>query len=832
MKKWQIFLLTAGLAMGLAACSDKTVVKEPVERVPGTAVEYTGSDYIIVGESESRYLKLNPSTGTFRLEDKETGYYLDSNMANVDGISDSTAISDYVFNYYSGSDTDKYASSTAMDSYNYAVLLDTLSYEEIDNGVRMVYSIGSDTITYKDFPTLISEERMNELVLQYLDEKSVKTVTKAFRLTKSGFYSRQYNSTNPLKGLGATQLYNLFYEVGHYTYEELEYDAEENGTEEDLPNRQTINFSVDVFLDGDDLVVELPGDEMSYELDNPLKDIVFLPYFMSSNSTDGYLFVPDGSGALIYLDNNYTGYQYSARYYNGDILTNAGSYVSFNNEMTLPVYGMKSDDMAILGIIEEGAEVATLTTAVNGTSSAVPYARAYLTFTVRDVETTASFIGSVTNFTQRMTSDDYFADTIRVRYRLLTGDDANYSGMAKAYQNYLKDQGVLSEAEPEDEAPIFVNFLGEIDKTKYFLGVPYDGKVSLTTFSQAKDILTSLNANGVHNIKVQYTGLANNGLNQRAVESVKVSNELGGTSGLQDLASYVDSIGGELYPDFLLQTAYTDKNLSKEERSFFITGAVAQIYNFDLVTNTVETDEKYPLYIISPTYISDYISKFESSYSKLGINGLSSSDFMTFISANYKKGKNLSMTNAKPAYEEAMNTLADYKLILNNPIVDAYNIADYITDLPRGNSGLRVLDASIPFTQLVLNGCITYATEALNTSTSDIWEDMMRAIETKSALKFRFIAADTTILQDTTADDVFMAEYSLWESKIGAYYEEYNEYYQKVKDATIVSHEVFDRNDKHVKVVYSNGVTVYLNYDEEDAVLDGVSVSAQSYVIK
>lgn len=818
--------------MGLAACSDNTVVKEPVERVPGTAVEYTGSDYVTVSEGDNWDLKLNPSTGTFRMENRETGQYLDSNMANVDGISDTTAISDYVFNYYSGSDSDKYAAYTAMDSYNYAILTDALTYEDIDNGVRMIYSLGSDAVTYKDFPTLIAEERMNELVLQYLDESQLKVLDNAYHLSKSGVYSRQYGETKQLKGLGATELYNLFYEVGHYTYDELEYDAQENGTEEDLPNRQNVQFSVDVYLDGDDLVVELPGDEMSYELDNPLKDIVFLPYFMSSNSTDGYLLVPDGSGALIYLDNNYTGYQYTARYYNGDILTNASTYNSFNNEMTLPIYGMKSDDMAILGIIEEGAEVATLTTAVNGTSSAVPYARAYLTFTIRDVETTGNFVGATTKFTQRMTSEDYFADTIRVRYRFLTGDDANYTGMAKAYQDYLKDQGVLTEAETEDEAPIFVNFLGEVDKTKYFLGVPYDGKVSLTTFSQAKDILASLTTNGVQNIKVQYTGLANNGLNQRAVESVKISNELGGTSGLQELASYVNSIGGELYPDFQLQTAYTSKGLSKAERSFFIIGSVAQIYNFDLVTNIVKTNEKYPLYIISPTYISDYISKFESSYSKLGINGLSSSDFMTFISANYKKGENLSMTNAKPAYEKAMNTLADYELILSNPIVDAYNIADYITDLPRGNSGLRVLDASIPFTQLVLNGCITYATEALNTTTSDIWEDLMRAIETKSALKFRFIAADTTVLQDTMADDIFMSEYSLWEDKIGAYYEEYNEYYQKVKDATIVSHEVFDRNDKHVKVVYSNGVTVYLNYDEEEAVLDGVSVSAQSYVVK
>ncbi|MGN0299418.1 MAG: DUF5696 domain-containing protein [Lachnospiraceae bacterium] len=835
MRKQQLFLLIAGLAMGLTACTSSTVSKEQVQREVGTAVEYTGDKFITIAETDQVSLQLNPSSGTFRYEDLATGHHIDSNMADVEGVTDKNALSDLIMTYFTGSATDLYGNTSSMDSKSYAIDMENLTFEKIDNGVRMVYNLGSDTVTYKDFPTLITKERMEELVLQYLDESDTKTVTKtAYRYSqKSGLYSRKYSEENKLSGLAAGKLYSIFYEVGHYSYEELEADATEHGTTDDLPNKQEFKMTVDVYLDGDDLVVHIPTDEIIYNLEEPLGSITFFPYMLATDSTDGYMFVPDGSGALINLDSNYTGLQYSARYYGGDKLINAATYTSYNNLMNLPIYGIKYDDFAVLGIIEDGAEVATLSTEVNGYRPALPYAREYLRFVIRDVENTASFTGSTTSFTQRMTSDDYFTGDITVRYRLLTGDDANYNGMAKSYQSYLIDEGVLTVQEAEEDAPIFVDFLGEIDKELYFLGIPYEGNVSLTTFADAKAILEDMTANGIKNIKVQYTGIANEGLNQRAVENVKVSSALGGTSGLKELASYIDSIGGEFFPDFQLQTAYTDDYLSKEERAFFITEEIAQIYNFNLVNNKAETSADYPLYIIAPTYIPDYISKFMNSYNKLGISGLSTSDFMTFISANYKKGANISMANAVSYYQEALAKLDEsYTMVFSNPTVLAYGAADYITDLPSGNSGLRVLDAKIPFTQLVLNGCVSYSTDALNSSTSDVRYDMMKCMETQSIMKFRFIAADTTILQDTTGENIFMAEYGLWNEKVADYYAEYNEFYQKVKGTTIVSHEIIDENDDYVKVVYSNGMTIYFNYTELDAVLEGVSVAAKNYVIQ
>ena len=90
-----------------------------------------------------------------------------------------------------------------------------------------------------------------------------------------------------------------------------------------------------------------------------------LPYFLTSATDveydDGYMFIPDGSGALINLDSTKVKeYHYSASWYGGDRLINSTTYNSVNPQMMMPVFGMKTSDSTVLAIIENGAEAATL----------------------------------------------------------------------------------------------------------------------------------------------------------------------------------------------------------------------------------------------------------------------------------------------------------------------------------------------------------------------------------------------------------------------------------------------------------------------------------------
>lgn len=172
------------------------------------------------------------------------------------------------------------------------------------------------------------------------------------------------------------------------------------------------------------------------------------------------------------------------------------------------------------------------------------------------------------------------------------------------------------------------------------------------------------------------------------------------------------------------------------------------------------------------------------------------------------------------------------KLMLSNPVFDAYAYSSSLTDIPTQDSGMRILDASIPFMQLVLDGYKTYSGESLNLESTDIRKQFVQAIETRSALKFTFTYRDSSLLNKTEQENLFAVDYSYWKDSVPEFYTEYENFYESVKGATIESHELYERDDNLRIVTYSNGVKVYINYGDEAAEIEGVSVDALDYQIK
>ncbi len=820
----------------LTACSQEDEKESKITSYEITnPADYSGEEFITVAESGGMELLLEPSTGTIRWLNTETGYFQDSRKQKAE-YKDKTATSNFIFSYYSGKDSSKYNETTVMDSYTYGIQKDALEYEAMENGVRFKYTLNDDEITYHYFPTRISNERMEEFVFQYLDSAQRVSMKTYYRQLTSGVWVRSSNEDSPLGSMQADILWNLFYEVGHYTEEELLADNTEHGFLEDMPSPQAIELIAEFTLDeAGDLIVNIPTKHLVANEKLPIRYIQVLPYFMTSDASDGYLFVPDGSGSTINLSNQkLKENQFSARYYGGDILQKMESYVSAKPQMMLPVYGMKSGKYAVLGVIEEGAQVAQLDAYIKNVLPNIGCARESLTFYINDAQELFQYVGSITKYTMVKCSEDSYAEDIRIRYSFLTGDDADYTGMAKRYQELLIADGTLTEkAEVTENAPLFLNLLGELDKVKYFLGIPYDSSIALTSFDSAKEILSDLAASDINNVIVKYDGMANGGMNQRAVEKVKLSSRLGGSSDWKDLLAKAEEIGAEIFPSFDLATAYTRKSLSKDEISYTLLGQIATIYTFDEVEKLPEKDEEFLQYIIAPTYVKDYVAKFAKSFDKLDVDNVASTDFMTFLSADYRNDAHVSQTTAKPEYEAALQSLADkYNVMLSNPMVDAYSMVDYLTDIPLGNSGIKILDSAVPFTQMVLEGYITFGAEYVNKPSEDIAITVMRAMETKSSLNFRLIDTATANMSDTTLDNVFFTEYDTWKEDIVTAYQTYNKFYQLVKDAEIVDHQVYCENDDVRIVEYSNGLKAYFNYsDERILTTDGVRVDAQSYVI-
>lgn len=802
----------------------------------------TGTDFTVVAESDTMQLLVKPKTGTLRWLDKKTGAYQDTNLSedeNLEKLTNSEQ-SDVIVSYYNGTNSQPYKTYTSYDSYSMGVQEKSITYQLMDNGVRVVYRLGNTDVTYKNFPLDISGERMEEFVLQYLDDKQLSTLkTSYYDQLSSGNWHRKFNTNdqNSLGSLQTKEIYSLFYEVGQYTMEELYADLETNeADEDDYPSNLSIVVPVEYTLDGNELRVNVDTSKLETDKKNPIRNLTLLPYFLTSatdqDAEEGYMFIPDDSGALIYLDSTKSKeYHYVASWYHGDQLINATSYSSVQNDMMLPVFGMKSSTSTIFGVIEEGAEIATLDAYVSGTDNSEPFCKMKLTFDIQTQQAVSA--ASKSAFSIYKASDDIYDDNITIRYFWL-GEEATWVDMANCYSDYLEEQGVLEAKTADEKASFFVELLGLTDKTQYMLGIPYDGTEVLTTFSEAQEVLADLNAVGVDNIRLIYSGIVNGGMNQRALtKGVSFASGLGGKSAYQSLTAYADSIGAEVFPNLKLQSAYTKKNLGNDVVAWNIVNERGQLYSFDPVTTKYEDDSKYPLYIINPSYFETYLDKVKSSLtSKTGQNNLASDDLLTFIGTNYM-GTQISISTGEAIYTSAAAKLADgMNLVLSNPMAAAYAYSKYLTDIPTTNSGMRVLDASVPFIQTVLDGHITYSSESLNLETTDIRADFMRAVESKSAPKFTFTYRDSSLLTKTEQDNLFAVDYSYWKDEIGSYYEEYNSFYELVKDASLEEHELYNRDENLRIVTWSNGVKVYLNYSDLDEKIDGVNVPAFSYKIE
>ena len=152
-KKFKNFLLMGLCLLGLSACASVqaseqgqqtsdvqqtgSLLDEPMDNL-------TGSEFQKIAEGSNMELLLKPSDGTIRWQSKKDGTYRDTKMFD---LTDNMK-SDIVAYYYDGASSNIYGTISNMNTYTMCVETGRISYQLIDNGVRIIYDIGNDEITY------------------------------------------------------------------------------------------------------------------------------------------------------------------------------------------------------------------------------------------------------------------------------------------------------------------------------------------------------------------------------------------------------------------------------------------------------------------------------------------------------------------------------------------------------------------------------------------------------------------------------------------------------------------------------------------------------------
>ena len=805
-------------------------------------------NFELVYENSYAALFLDQRTNNIRVFQRASGVYFDTLV--TDGVGGNQFIrnvqrSDFNIEIF----LNKFAGTrTRMDSYSQSVARDQVEYTNIPGGVSARFMVGDpDAIHLTMFPMFISRERLNYFVLDHMTEQERADFIGDFYRFTGGRYVRRHATYVAATGEPTMvaipwlrRAHRAFFEIGTYTFEELAYDNLywDYAPFEPAPIAHLV---VEYTLCGPDLVITVPRSGMEYVESQPFSSIILTPYFLSGSDQDqGYIFIPDGSGGIIEFNNGLTTQEIIMPMFGRDPLNASFRYHEYFLPSTLPVYGIVRNDTAILAIIEEGAPVATIHANVSGRID--EFNRVFASFDLLYHEAVPVRGRNLAAVNNRYLEEVYDMD-IRQRFIFLTGDDANYVGMARAYQAYLLQRGLLNSNPVAYDAPFFVDFIATTPRNRVRLGIQYTEHFAMTSTAQAQDILQSLSNQGVRNIHVQYSHWANGGMLTTALDSISPLRSIGGARGMRDLETFANNNNMALYPVVRATTfmetpgriGRTSRNMLARDISNNIIFFAWHRAHTRTVAGTVN--------LLSPVHWNDYVGRITNNFTGLGLSNIAVSDLGGFLFGDYGRRNQTTRLEAVPFAEQALQTISnDLGLMLVNPHVYAFAHANAITDLPFQSGGRRMVDFTIPFVQMVLGEHIPFSMPAYNLDPME-WrgftEYMLRAVESRSAMKLlltyeseraffpTFEAFGASLMNHM----FFQTEYSRhWESRIGEYYAMFNAFYQAVRGAYVTAHTVFERG-LHVIVEYSNGVTVYINYCDNPWEIGGRVIAPLSFEV-
>ena len=615
----------------------------------------------------------------------------------------------------------------------------------------------------------------------------------------------------------------------NYTQEDYEIDQQLVAGSKDNSGA-VFNVSLIYRLDGSDLVVEVPYTDIRYKAEYPLTYVTLLPMFGAAGTADeGFLFIPEGGGALINFNNGKTlQNSYYANVFGWDYAVGRKELIN-ETRNTFPVFGMAKNGGSFLCFMEGATSFGGIQADISGRYNSYNTVSAkYNVIHAEQYNVSAKTAQLVYMFEKEVPQD-----TVVHRYRFL--DSANYVDMANAYGDYLKaTYPEMAEAVASEVNPVSVELVGAIDKTVVKFGVPVDSVVATTTFQQAQDIISDLTDRGVRNLNVRMAGWANGGVTQQVFTDVDILRELGGKKSMTALIAKAKELNVPVYFDGVNCFAYDSGILEGfvpfTDAARYANRVQIELLPFDVVQyQTADWLDSY--YLVRPEYAKKNADNMLAELKKLGAYGVSFRDVGYLLSADYNPKKTTTREETKTLN---IQTLKDAKangqqvmIRMGNDYAVPY--ANIITDMDLTGTAYSIIDQAVPFYQIALHGMKDYTGDPINLA-GDYLQEFLRCVEYGAGLNFTFMAEDAKVLQDTYHSNYFGSTYAAWAEDAADMIDRYQADMDGLNQQRIVSHE---KLTAHVAVTgYEDGSKVYVNYGSEDYTVDGVNIPARDYAVK
>lgn len=804
----------------------------------------------LIASNEWLELYLDGEMADFAVRVKSTGdiWFSNPQKADEDPIAS---------NYYRGVMKSQFSiryynenvQASEMDSYNDAVADGQFTVERIQDGAKVTYNLGELADKFV-LPQIISAERY-EYYTGLMDAKSAKSTGRDYlylnaeelKEDKLKDYMERYPvlEEHPIyvlkdvKDYKREELSGYFQAVG-YTAQDMEQDNQENGFEE-ANEKPWFNITVSYCLDGDNLVAQLDPGTVEYDTGKySLVDIDFLKYFGAAGSgEEGYMFVPDGSGALIHFDNGRANASYIGYVYGEDKTNqvNLSKKPEIDQSVTvrMPVFGLKNGDAAFFAVVEGGDASADINASVGGRTDSYSHVYAGFSYLSYGAISMGDMVG---NNSFQMYSQPVFPEDFKVRFSFLHGQEANYSGMAACYQQYLLEENVFDGRVEGSVSPFYIEFVGAIQKWDSIMGIKCKVTQELTTYKQAADAVKELSAGGVEGIKVEYSGWSSGGLHGVAPGGTKALGCLK-ESGV-DQSDFLREMGEAQIPVFhtaQLQYVYRDAAFdgyrpeSQAPRYYDNTRARAREY---LIPNGM-MDRSVIIEMISPYFVGKMADMFLKKTGKYHLAGISVENLASDLFSDFNTKRYVDRQSAVDANCAAMEKLSSGcggALLGSNANVYAWQYLSDVKDVPFDSNRSQLIDEVVPFYEMVLHGYRDYTGVPINLS-SDVNIMILKSIETGAGISFEWICGDNSLLKNTEFDSLYSVNFHEWKDTAIEAWQRVNEATGSVRGFRITGHEKL--GEGVYRTVYEDGTHVIVNYNKDDVKYEGNTVKAQDFLV-
>ena len=806
---------------------------------------YEGNNDPVIMENDDLIFTMDPATTRFQVREKASGRVWNSTPedAEKDSIAltlNKDMLSSTLLVTYTTS-----GGEVTMNNNTYSMVNQTYNIlQQEDGSIRVDYSIGEIERVFL-LPTAITKERYTAFT-DKMSKKNKKQISSNYSLYEPDKLDSKDNkdeviamypsvTEQPLYILkSGTSTTNKQKIEGYFA--EAGYNEEEFAIDQELVSGKADNtgpvFNVSVIyrLEGKDMVVEIPYSELRYRQSFPITYISPLPMFgAAGQSEEGYMFIPEGGGALIRYNNGKLSQSpYYANLYGWDYGVQRKEAVS-ETENGFPVFGATHDGGSFICIIEGADSYAGVNADISGRYNC--YNTIYAKYNVLHAD--QYNVSAKTTQLVYVYEKEVPQDTIIQRYRFI--DSENYADMAAVYGDYLRNRyPEMAQAKASEEVPVNVQLIGAINKKLVKFGIPMDCVVATTTFSQAEDILKELTDQGVRQLSMRMTGWSNGGVRQKVLTGVHPQGELGGENGMKSLAALAKDRQVLLTFDGITCFAYHsglfDGFLAFRDAAKYATREQVHLYPYDIVTYQ-KADWLDDFYLVRPEYAQKNATNLINYLKDRSIGGIAFRDIGNLLSADYNPRDLVTREKVKQMNIDTMKEAiaAGEKIVIKEGNEYAIPYAELITDMNLTGQAYAIVDERIPFYQIAIHGMKDYTGEPINLA-GDYETVLLECAEYGAGLNFCFMAEDTRVIMDTDYSCYTSAGYTFWKDQVIGMIRRYQSELSGLNSKKITGHERIAPDV--TRTVYEDGTSVYVNYGTDPYSDAEITVPARDYLVE